>query len=100
MKNTGIAYVLWFFLGLIGIHKFYVGKNGMGITYLLLFIIGWATTFIFIGWAFLIVLGILLFIDLFTLPSQVRIANDKAAVDIANFNKKVNNNMNLWLIIF
>ncbi len=59
MKSKGVAYLLWFFLGLLGVHKFYVGKVGMGVVYLLtagLFGIGW-------------------FIDLFTLGNQVDIAN-------------------------
>ena len=59
MKSKGVAYLLWFFLGLIGAHKFYVGKVGMGVVYLFtagLFGIGW-------------------FIDLFTLGNQVDIAN-------------------------
>jgi len=59
MKQKGVAYLLWFFLGLFGAHKFYVGKVGMGVVYLFtagLFGIGW-------------------FIDLFTLGNQVDIAN-------------------------
>lgn len=59
IKSKAVAYLLWFFLGVLGAHKFYVGKIGMGIIYLLtggLFGIGW-------------------FIDLFTLSSQVDIAN-------------------------
>ncbi len=54
-KELWIAYVLWFFFGLLGIHKFYLEKIGMGIIYIL------TGGFFFIGW----------FIDLFTLPSQV-----------------------------
>lgn len=55
MKSKFLAYVLWFFLGLLGIHKFYLGKVGTGIIYLF-------TGGIFgIGW----------FIDLFTLGTQV-----------------------------
>lgn len=55
MKSKGTAYLLWFFLGGLGAHKFYLGKIGMGILYLFTFgIFG-------IGW----------FIDLFTLGSQV-----------------------------
>ena len=58
-KSKGVAYLLWFFLGLLGVHKFYVNKIGMGVIYLLTFgLFG-------IGW----------FIDLFTLGSQVDIAN-------------------------
>lgn len=58
-KSTGIAYLLWFFLGALGVHKFYLGKVGMGIAY-----------FFTLGF-----LGIGLLIDLFTLPKQVRDAN-------------------------
>ena len=59
MKSKGIAYLLWFFFGLIGAHKFYVGKVGMGIVYLFTFgLLG-------VGW----------FLDLFTLGNQVDIAN-------------------------
>jgi TM2 domain-containing membrane protein YozV len=74
-KSTAVAYLLWFFLGSLGIHKFYVNKTGMGITYLALSIIGWATTMIFIGWALLAVVWIMLLVDLFTLAGQVRNAN-------------------------
>ena len=55
-KETWIAYILWFFLGILGIHKFYVNKTGWGILYL------------FTGG----IIGIGLLIDLFTIPSQVR----------------------------
>ena len=35
-KSPGLAYVFWFFLGTLGIHKFYIGKTIFGIIYLLL----------------------------------------------------------------
>ena len=44
-KSRWTAFFLCFFLGYLGIHKFYVGKTGSGILYLLtfgLFGIGWA----------------------------------------------------------
>jgi TM2 domain-containing membrane protein YozV len=59
MKSTLTAYLLWFFLGFLGIHKFYLGKTGMGILY------------IFTGGLF----GICLLVDLFTLAGQVRTYN-------------------------
>ena len=43
-KNKWIAFLLCFFLGFIGAHKFYEGRVGQGILYLLtvgLFGIGW-----------------------------------------------------------
>lgn len=59
MKSKGVAYLLWFFLGWAGGHKFYLGKIGMGVLYLFtggLFGIGWL-------------------IDLFTLGNQVDVYN-------------------------
>lgn len=60
-KEVWVAYLLWFFFGLIGVHKFYVNKFGMGIVYILtegLFLIGWLA-------------------DLFTIPRQVRFCNEQ-----------------------
>ncbi len=34
-RSTGVAYLLWFFLGMLGVHKFYIGENGWGAVYLL-----------------------------------------------------------------
>lgn len=64
--SLAVAYVLWFFLGLFGFHHFYLGKVGRGVPWLLtggLFTVGW-------------------FIDLFTLPSQMRQVNTQRAMGI------------------
>jgi TM2 domain-containing membrane protein YozV len=61
-KSVGTAYVLWFFLGVVGAHQFYLGKTGRAISYI--FTLGW--------------LGIGLLIDLFTLGKQVREVNGTA----------------------
>ncbi|MFP5345958.1 MAG: TM2 domain-containing protein [Actinomycetes bacterium] len=34
-KSKGIAYAFWFFLGVLGAHRFYVGDKGVGIAMLL-----------------------------------------------------------------
>ena len=60
-KEVWGAYILWFFAGFLGFHKFYLNKTGMGVLY------------IFTGGIFLI--GLL--IDLFTLPAQVRKCNEQ-----------------------
>ena len=60
-KKLWVAYLLWFFFGIFGIHKFYLEKIFLGILYFLtggIFIIGWL-------------------VDLFTLPSQVDLYNLK-----------------------
>lgn len=35
MKTKGLALVLCFFLGGLGVHKFYLGRTGAGVMYLL-----------------------------------------------------------------
>ena len=59
MYSTGIAYLLFFLGGALGLHRFYLGKFGTGILYL---VTG--------GFA-----GLGCIYDLFTLPRQVREAN-------------------------
>ena len=61
MKDKGTAYLWWFFTGLVGGHRFYLGKPFTGMIQ--------AVTF---GG-----LGLWVLIDLFTIPYQV-----------ARFNKK------------
>lgn len=61
MKQVGTAYLLWFFLGVFGAHRFYLGHIGMGILFLFTFgLFG-------IGWI----------IDAFLIPSRVEQANLK-----------------------
>ncbi len=50
-KNKWITFILCFFLGMLGAHKFYEGKIGLGILYFAtcgLFIIGWFVDIILI----------------------------------------------------
>ena len=58
-KNVLLAYVLWFFLGLLGGHRFYLNQVGMGIFYVLTF-----------GG-----FGLFWLLDLFLLPDLVNRAN-------------------------
>lgn len=52
-RSRVMAFLLCFFLGLWGVHKFYLGKNGMGVLYLF--------TFGLCGYGWLVDLFILLF---------------------------------------
>jgi TM2 domain-containing membrane protein YozV len=62
-----VAYLLWFFLGLLGGHRFYLGKVGTGILLALLSIS-------FIG---LPISGLWWFIDAFLLPGIMKVKRDE-----------------------
>lgn len=52
MKSKATAYLLWFFLGGVSAHRFYLGQIGIGILYLLtlqLFGIGWIIDLFILG---------------------------------------------------
>lgn len=66
-KSMYITYLLWLFLGVFGVHQFYMGKMGRGILYLLT------------GGVF----GIMVIVDLFTIPGQLRNVNAQRAVGIS-----------------
>lgn len=78
-KSLLLAYVLWFFLGGLGIHKFYLAQPFQGVIYLILSGLGWLTAAIVIGWLFLGVWALLMFIDIFTMPIRVGVLNGRLA---------------------
>lgn len=71
-KSVGVAYLLWFFLGTLGGHRFYVGKKGTAVIQLLLTIVGACTAFLGIGFAIMGCVGLWVLIDAFLLPGIVR----------------------------
>lgn len=89
-KSVGVSYLLWFLFGYLGVHKFYMGKTAWGIAYLLMLVVGWSIGgagvvlveeggggMAVFGLLLLIALGILLFVDLFTIPGQIRKNQEK-----------------------
>jgi biopolymer transport protein ExbD len=94
-KSTGFTYVLWFLLGGLGVHNFYMGKAHWGLLYLVLGVFGW---FFFlaglVAWEFpsgvtdgtagtatlgilaLGLLGLFLLWDLFTIPRQLALREE------------------------
>jgi TM2 domain-containing membrane protein YozV len=76
-KNTIIAYVLWWFLGSLGIHRMYLGRTGSGVAQLLLLIFGIITWFFGIGVLLLAILGIWWLVDAFLTYGMVREENER-----------------------
>lgn len=60
--STGAAYLLCIFVGVIGAHRFYLGRTGSAIAMLLI-------SLTFVG---LVVTAIWALIDLFLIPSMIR----------------------------
>lgn len=64
-RELSEAYLLWFFLGLFGGHRFYIGDITLGVIYLFtlgIFGIGWIT-------------------DAFLLPNLIQSANKKITIE-------------------
>jgi TM2 domain-containing membrane protein YozV len=74
-KSTGVAYLLWFFLGGFGGHRFYLGKTGTAVAQLIITIVGFFTLIP------LIVTGIWLLVDLFLIPGIIREHSEKVRHD-------------------
>ena len=64
MKSKAVAFLLWFFFGWLSMHRFYVGKVGSGILYLL------TGQLLGVGWV----------IDLFLLSGMVESYNNKKRI--------------------
>jgi len=71
-RSAGIAYLLWFFVGFLGGHRFYLKRNGTAATLLiltLLLVIG-------IGAFGLAFAGLWLLVDVFLIPGMTQEYND------------------------
>lgn len=67
--NMAVAYLLWFFLGFVSAHRFYLGRTGSAILQILSF-------FIIIGFLWLL-------IDVFLIPGMVRSKQDEVRSRVA-----------------
>jgi TM2 domain-containing membrane protein YozV len=62
-KSQLVALLLCFFLGFLGIHRFYLGYTGLGIMYLLFALVGIPLAAILIGLPLVAALAVLIIID-------------------------------------
>lgn len=71
-KSVGVAYLLWFFTGVFGGHRFYLKKNGSAIGLLALTICSYLLIIVLVGFIGLIAVTIWLLVDAFLIPSMVQ----------------------------
>ncbi|KAA0910657.1 TM2 domain-containing protein [Pusillimonas sp. ANT_WB101] len=83
-RSITATYVLWFFFGWVGAHRFYAGYKLSGALMLALACFGWYRVIAVEGAGFLalIFLGIWVLIDAALIPSMVRTSNLKTAAGI------------------
>ena len=79
-KDMTIAYVLAIFVGVFGAHNFYLGRTGVAVTQLVLYVVGILLIVAFgLGLFLMLGVGVWLVVDLFLIPGFVRAANDRLA---------------------
>ncbi|GAB2873385.1 hypothetical protein GCM10027093_06170 [Paraburkholderia jirisanensis] len=74
-KSLGVAYLLWFFLGSLGAHRFYAGRIVTAIVQLLLTLVGIGTMLIGVGYLVVGFVGLWVLVDAFLLPGIIRTHN-------------------------
>ena len=79
-KSMVVAYLLWWFLGWAGIHRFYLGRIKSGVTQLLLFVGGWVTVALLVGIPLLVVWFIWWALDAYFTYRMVKTENDLQGV--------------------
>jgi TM2 domain-containing membrane protein YozV len=78
-KSVGIAYLLWFFFGGFGAHRFYLSRTGTGVTILLLTLFSILLMFFGVGFLTIWIPAIWVLIDVFLIPGMARRHNMELA---------------------
>lgn len=71
-RSPVVAYLLWFFLGGLGGHRFYLGRTGSAVVLLVLMLGGIATSAFLIGLPLVAIAGCWLLVDAFLIPGMIR----------------------------
>ncbi len=79
-KSLLITYLLWWFLGAFGAHRFYLGAINSAVAMLVLLIASTVLTILVVGLLGFVVLGLWWLIDAFLIPGMVTRAN----IDLIN----------------
>ena len=82
-KSALLAYILWFFLGLFGVHRMYLNRWGSGLLMLILHGISWLTWWILLGMVGFAVLGLWWLVDALLIPGMARSYNNRLADELS-----------------
>ncbi len=85
-KSMIAAYLIWWFLGFIGIHRLYLGNKKSGFTMMALFIVGMITSVFVVGFFLLGAVGIWWLIDAYLTSVMVKKANAAMGIEKAGLN--------------
>jgi len=82
-RSVGIAYVLWFFFGMLGGHRFYLKQTGTAIAMLIVTLLSIPLSFVAIGLLSFAVIWIWVIVDAFLIPGMARDYNNQLITRIA-----------------
>lgn len=82
-KTALIAYLLWFFAGYLGAHRFYLGRIISGLVMLVLFLVSCVAIVVLVGFIGLAVVGLWWLIDGFLIPGMISAANNKLITSLS-----------------
>jgi TM2 domain-containing membrane protein YozV len=76
-RSAGIAYLLWFLLGSLGAHRFYLKRYGSGAAILIITLLSIPLSMVGVGMFGFFVVGLWVFVDLFLIPGMTRDYNNR-----------------------
>jgi TM2 domain-containing membrane protein YozV len=83
-KKSGlVAYLLWFFVGMFGGHRFYLGSTGPAIAQLVITLVSIVTAVFIIGFVGLAAVGIWVLIDAFLIPGLIQSYNSNLVAHLS-----------------
>jgi TM2 domain-containing membrane protein YozV len=78
-KSVLVAYLLWWFLGSLGAHRFYLGKTGSAVAMLVITLVSIPAMLVLIGFVGIAAVGVWWIVDAFLIPGIAKIHNMQLA---------------------
>jgi len=81
-KSALVAYLLWFFLGQVAAHRFYMGHTGVALAWLAVAFVSFVLTFVLVGVLGFVILGLWWLVDGVRLAGMVHQHNERVAYEL------------------